>query len=228
MHTELLQQHLKVTRFIDAHCHQTDNLQVLRLENIELSAMTQLDQLPLWYSVGIHPWAITNDWQAKLEALQAHPGLLAIGECGLDKAIQRPLSQQQAVFEAQIELARQWRKPLIIHCVRAFNELKAIKRQLATDKPWLIHGFRGSQTQLLALLDAGFDCSFGAALLNANTGPSQYLAQLPRERWLLETDADSTIGIDAIYHCAARMLGWDVDALHRQMQINFQRIFIDD
>ena len=226
-YSQLLKQYIQSAAFIDAHCHHSSNDAVLAVENIELMTAAN-HHLPVFYSAGIHPWAISPDWQQQLNKLENRGGLLAIGECGLDKAIQTPLQQQWPVFEAQIKLAARWRKPLIIHCVRAFNEVQVIKKRMNTGKPWLIHGYRGSYAQLLQLLDGGFYCSFGSALLKNAATQAQYLPQLPLDRWLLETDADARIGIDEVYACAARMMGWEVDALHRQMQINFQRIFIDD
>jgi Tat protein secretion system quality control protein TatD with DNase activity len=65
-------------------------------------------------------------------------------------------------------------------------------------------------------------------LLNPKSKPAQYLKDLPIDRWLLETDAQAEIGIDQIYSCAARILGWELDALHQQMIKNFERILIND
>ena len=55
---------------------------------------------------------------------------LALGECGLDKKVQTPLDLQQEVFERQLTLAEKYKKPVIIHCVAAFQELIAIKKKL--------------------------------------------------------------------------------------------------
>ena len=219
---------LYASRYIDCHSHQGQNSGVLALQNIELSNYTLQQNLPDFYSVGVHPWHISDDSQLQLLRIKNTGQLLAIGECGLDKAIDLSFSRQLAVFESQIALAVAWNKPLIIHCVRAYNELMTIKSAQKTGRAWLIHGCNTSFQQVEQLLSAGFYCSFGASLMNSNSKPAHYLSDLPADRWLLETDANRHYGIDDIYNSAAKILGWDVDALHQQMIKNFERIFLND
>ena len=91
------------------------------------------DSLPN-YSIGIHPWYIVEDRidsdlqiiESKLQSINC----VAIGECGLDKRIETPMALQQMVFEKQLALAEKYQKPVIIHCVAAFQEIIAIKNKL--------------------------------------------------------------------------------------------------
>ena len=216
------------SRYIDCHCHQAVSAGVFALRSIELSEFGAETVCPKFYSLGVHPWHINGDSQQQLQALDNRPGLLAIGECGLDKAIELPLGQQMPVFEQQIKLAARWHKPLIIHCVRAYNELIAIKAAHNTGRAWLIHGCNTRYQLMQQLLAAGFCFSFGSSLMNPASKPAQYLRDLPVDCWLLETDANTQFGIDAIYSSAARILSWDVDVLHQQMIKNFERIFLND
>lgn len=223
-----IKRRLYLSKYVDCHCHYPDNAEVFALRSLDLAEYLTATKLPELYSVGIHPWHSTASSQSDLDRLINTSQLLAIGECGLDKAIAVPINLQMAVFEQQIALAAVWHKPLIIHCVRAYNELLMMKRAHVTGTAWLIHGCNCSFQQLQQLLKAGFYCSFGSRLMNPASKPAQYLVDLPIDCWLLETDADSRFGIDAIYSCAASILGWDVDALHQQMIKNFERIFLND
>jgi TatD DNase family protein len=139
------------------------------------------------YSVGIHPWyaaeADEEDW-ALLEAAARHAQVLLIGECGLDKLCATEWSVQCAAFERQIALSEAVGKPLLIHCVRAYNEVVALKRRLQPAQRWIIHGFRGKPTVARMLLDAGCSLSFGARF------HEEAVRMTPPDRLFLETDED--------------------------------------
>ena len=72
-----------------------------------------------------------------------HPQVLAMGEAGLDKLADASLSLQREVFEYQARLAEETDKPLVIHLVKAVDELLKLKQKIRPVKPWIIHGFRG-------------------------------------------------------------------------------------
>ena len=71
--------------------------------------------------------------------------MLAVGEAGLDKLAEAPLTLQIEVFEYQARLAEEANKPLIIHLVKAVDELLKLKQKIQPVKPWIIHGFRGKR-----------------------------------------------------------------------------------
>lgn len=150
------------------------------------------------YSAGIHPWW-TADEHLELEQrgvarLARHPQVVVIGECGLDTLRGGPLERQLALLMWHIQLAEAVRKPLTLHCVRAFHHLLALrKRQMAqsastrqvTPVPrMVIHGFRGGPALARQLLAAGFELSFG---LRYN--PASFLQTPPHLRHQ-ETDAE--------------------------------------
>jgi TatD DNase family protein len=160
-----------------------------------------------------------------LERYADHPNVLGIGECGLDKAINTPLSDQLAVLNKQLQLATRLNKPIIIHCVRAFNELMQIKKRSQTPVFWIIHGFNTNPVVAQQLLKLGFYFSFGKALLQSNSHASQVLSVLPLNRFFLETDA-SDVCINQIYAAAADRLGIDVHCLQKQLAENFRTVFM--
>ena len=142
------------------------------------------------YSLGVHPWNAetwSDDTARRLAAQAADPRVLAIGEAGLDKLRGPSMEVQTHAFEAQARIADELGKPLIIHCVRAFNELMAIKRAMRPRVPWIVHGFRGKPQLARQLLDAGFHLSLGS---RHNPDTARLLADHP-SRLLRETDEDT-------------------------------------
>jgi len=129
--------------------------------------------------------------------LAMHPKVVAIGECGLDYyRIDRsaPVEKdgQKKAFRAQIELAREIGKPLMIHCREAFGDLIRIlieeKSKLRPADPGVIHFFTGTKEEALALLELGFSFTFGGVITFARTY-DEAIASIPLDRILSETDA---------------------------------------
>lgn len=119
----------------------------------------------IYFSCGIHPWYINEDdfdtQYQNLREIAKHPKCVAIGEVGLDKIKGVDLEIQRQVFEKQILLAQELDKPLIIHCVKAWDELIELYKKYNPEKSWIIHGFRGNSEQAHQLIHIGFKLSFG-------------------------------------------------------------------
>lgn len=179
-----------------------------------------------FYSAGIHPWYISAlDVQFRvLSELATNPNCLAIGECGLDKLCSTPFELQVEVFKSQVYLAAKTQKPLIIHCVKAFDELIKIKKAFIIDIPWVIHGFNQKTEIARQLLAQGFYFSLGKALLNPESNASKWLQNLPIERLLLETD-DAEIPIEQIYKVAASAINLSESELVSNLQLNCKSVF---
>lgn len=149
----------------------------------------------LYYSVGIHPWQAARAAEADFDRLAecaTSGNVLMIGECGIDKLRGGELSMQTGVLERHIALSEQVCKPLVLHCVRASNELCRLRRQLRPSMPWIVHGFRGNAHVASQLLDAGFYLSYGERF------NPEALAITPAYRLLAETD-ESLLPIDEIH-----------------------------
>jgi len=197
--------------FLDIHSHiENTDAGTLTVRNIIIGE--EPIQQPLYqqhcYSAGIHPWYISKtNWEqqlTQLENLLNHPQVKLVGECGLDRLNGPDLHLQQQVFERQIQLAQKFQKPLIIHCVKCFSELLQIKKKMQPSVPLIIHGFNNKAEIASQLLKAGFNFSFGAALLNSNSNAAQLIKHLPDNRFFLETD-DKNISISEIYQAAANL-----------------------
>ena len=142
---------------------------------------------------GIHPWkaaTVSQSWRDRLAAmLEKHPRAM-IGECGLDRWVASPsIEVQLPVFEAQLDLARETRRPVVIHCLKAWGPLIDV---LSAHPPsrFLVHSFNGSLETARRLLPLGAWFSFSGHFLHERKAAvRQVFRELPRDRILVETDA---------------------------------------
>nr|WP_321240251.1 TatD family hydrolase [uncultured Tolumonas sp.] len=148
----------------------------------------------LYYAFGLHPWFLSNETDhafTELELLlQQRPvGLVAIGECGLDGAIEVPMSLQIAMLEKQLALASQYQLPVILHCRKAHNELLRIVKQFKLPRGGVWHAFSGSRQQAEQFIELGFMLGIGGVITYPRAEKTRKaVAKLPIENLLLETD----------------------------------------
>ena len=148
-------------------------------------------------SVGLHPWHVNGDWKEQLEKMRSEaslPCVCAIGECGLDKCCENDYRQQIEAFHEQVLLAEECGKPMIIHCVKSFQEIMAIHKEMKPQQKWLIHGFRGKPELVKQIMAKGMLVSFGH---HYNVNTLAYVASNHRNLYL-ETD-DCGLSIRQIY-----------------------------
>lgn len=158
-----------------------------------------------FFSIGIHPWFLDN-WEMQWETLlpiAEHPNCVAIGECGLDKNVLQSIDLQTSIFEKHILLSEKLQKPLIIHCVKAYNELIALKKKFRPTQDWILHGFNKNQNIANTLLQNQIKLSFGKALLS-NPSLQEVFKSVPEGNYFLETD-DADIDISVLYQKAKEL-----------------------
>ena len=214
--------------FFNFHTHQfTNSTNVVELVNQYPQDFD--DQIPA-YSIGIHPWYIVeNRIEADLQIIEntiEAANCLAVGECGLDKRIEILLDLQKIVFEKQLALAEKYQKPVVIHCVAAFQEVIEIKKQLDISVPMIIHGFSKNEQMAKSLLDNGFYISFGKYLLR-NPGMEAVFISIPNDRFFLETDTVQET-IAEVYALAAKYKGLEIEELKAIIQKNYNTVFNKD
>ena len=129
-----------------------------------------------------------------------------------------PLDIQKNVFLRQAVLAEKLKKPLIIHCVKAWGELIAIRKIVKPHIPWIIHGFRGNGELAQQLILQGFYLSFGEHFQISS------LRRVWPERLLIETD-ESSCSIQDIYQRLASGLQISVNELGNQVNQTVGRLF---
>lgn len=178
-------------------------------------------------SIGIHPWDLTAEnserlWDVLQRELERRKSenrpCVAIGEAGLDKLAAAPMELQVEIFERQVALSEDCRLPLIIHCVKAVDELLAVKKRLAPLQPWIWHGFRGKAQQASQLLRHGFYLSLGEHYSR------EAMQAIPASRLFLETD-ESVLDISDIIRRAAEVRGVDAECLQETLRENVQKVF---
>ena len=211
--------------FFNFHTHQfTNQPDILELVNQYPQEFNA--EIP-FYSVGIHPWYIAEDRiDADLKIIEEKlqtGNCPAIGECGLDKRIEVPLDQQIIVFKKQLALAEKYKKPVVIHCVAAFQEVIAIKKEMKISVPMIIHGFSKNIQIANQLIAAGFYLSFGKYLLR-NPELKTVFMQIPDDRFFLETDTVEE-SIKQVYDLAAEYKNLNIKELQQIISSNFKEVF---
>ena len=214
-----------MSQFINLHTHRFSNdSEVIEVVN---QYPWEFDALIPNYSIGIHPWYIDekrleSDLACITEKLQLAP-CLALGECGLDKRIDIPMALQISVFKKQLDIVKQTKKPIVLHCVAAFDEMIAIKKEMKLENPMIIHGFSKNEQVAQLLLNNGFYLSFGKYLLR-NPEMEKVFKFASENQILLETDTIEE-SIYEVYEKAAAVKGISLAKMKAIVFDNFSRIF---
>ncbi len=179
------------------------------------------------FSLGIHPWYI-SDTQHQLELLETElkqnsKYFLFIGECGLDKLKGVEFEIQKTIFIAQIKLSEKYQKPLIIHCVKAFNELLVIYNLEKPKQPWIIHGYNKKIELAQQLINRNIYLSFGSSIIKSNS-LQEVIQKIPVTQIFLETDNDNTLKIEELYSFVSRLLKIENTELKKQIETNLWKI----
>jgi TatD DNase family protein len=212
-------------KYFNLHTHQFSNQpDVMELVN---QYPQEFDAKIPFYSIGIHPLYIDenrleSDYQIVEEKL-ALPECLALGECGLDKRAETPFDIQVTVFEKQLAFAEKHQKPVVIHCVAAFQELIEIKKRMKISVPMVVHGFSKKVELAKQLIDNGFYVSFGKNLLR-NPELEYVFQSIPNNSFLLETDMIEE-GIQDVYALAAKYKGLELSELQEILNNNYNTVF---
>ena len=212
--------------YYDIHTHslssEKDVISIFNRSVGEFGSFCGLDLQYQLYSLGLHPWKIREDNFSKgidfIEKNSIFDSIKAIGECGLDKLCDTPWNLQEKAFIAQIKISESIQKPLIIHCVKAFEELIAIKKEIKPHQPWIIHGFRGKPEQVNQLINNDFHLSFGAK------HNEESVKIIPLENLFLETD-DSEESIESVYKKIAEILKIEKNILQNKIRENINLHF---
>ena len=215
--------------FIDIHTHnkvKAEGISVFNVLNEENAVLTEEN---LYYSLGIHPWYIDDmSIEAHYEFINKYINnekVIAVGECGFDRLVKPPYEIQKEILVYQLELAEKLNKPIIIHCVRAYEELIELKKSMNIAQPMIIHGFNSSPQIGDMLIKAGFYFSFGKAILKDDSNASKIIKTFSTGRLFLETD-DSNRSITKIYERAASLMQIDLEELKAIIFKNFNKVFI--
>jgi len=219
----------KQNDFIDIHTHgAVPSPGIFSVETL----MAHEERIPveiagIAYTSGIHPWNLNDENHDRLllyvEETASSESVIAVGEAGFDKIKGPAMDLQRKTFEEQVCIAGKLRKPVVIHCVRAWEELISAHKNLKPATPWLIHGFRGKSELGMQLIAKGMYLSFWFDFITRPEAAS-LLKSLPVDHIFLETDGSGT-DIRDIYIKVSGDLGLTIDELKSQIFINFNRFF---
>lgn len=246
--------------FTDTHCHLADPallpqlpevLAAARAANVhrfivpatcrtDWAAVLALGAADIHRAIGIHPWfaaeADAGDLAALSQLLTQHPQAL-VGEIGLDFQHENPSNEtrmrQISLFEQQLRLAEQHRRPVIIHNLKAAAAIADAVHATRFSQGGIVHAFSGSLEEAQAFIRCGFKIGIGSLLLNpAAKKARQAAAALPLEHIVLETDSpfmlknqtNTPANVRAIAETAAGLRGISVAALSMQTEINVAQL----
>jgi TatD DNase family protein len=213
-----------VEPYIDLHTHNYKSGKgVLAVYNLSLNEALFSAEGP--FSAGLHPWYADQLspelLSQKLELLATNHQLVAFGESGLDKVCHVPLEVQKDIFEIHLRKAAENNKPLILHCVKAWEEL--LEMTSIYPLPKILHGYNGSQELTGRLVKAGFYFSIGKSIMNPASKIRGSMAGIPMDAIFCETDT-SDFAIDAIYRAVSEVLHLNEVDLRKIIFRNYSRI----
>lgn len=212
-------------QFVNIHSHFAGN------EN-QIVIINSLPQDDLnenkYYSCGIHPWFIQNNWDNQLKQLRnkiLQKNIIAIGECGLDKLKGADFKVQQEVFIHHIKLANEFNLPLIIHNVKSHLEILNLLIQFNNHQKVIFHGFNNNVRIAHQILQNGCYLSFGKALFNPQSNAAIVLKTIPYETFFLETDDHTHYSIENVYTKASEILNIPLQKLKEDLFLRFKEVF---
>lgn len=214
--------------YIDIHRHSSNPGKAdVMLRNLYPKEVSEIHQTN-YYSVGLHPWHIDNsdiktDMDVVLKA-SIKKEVLAIGETGLDKGISTDIQTQREIFLQHIDISRETNKPMVVHCVKAYDELLKFRKESKHKQSWIIHWFNASPEIGKDLIRKNCYLSFGISLFKNISKAQRTFLDVPLENIFLETD-DANVSIIEVYQKAAELKGISIEQLTLQMIKNFNTCF---
>ncbi|MDD5728196.1 MAG: TatD family hydrolase [Victivallales bacterium] len=221
--------------FIDFHTHKQEAPEkALNILSVELADAVELQlENPdrIYFSIGMHPWRLPENTDRldvhidKMRRMLQIPEVIALGEIGLDRLRGPELPVQETFLAELFRLAAVLDETVIVHCVRCYPELLALKNNFAPRQKMLIHGFNGKIDLLEQLIKAGHYVSLSPQALERDD-----LCRAIREkpiflsRICLETDA-FPLTVMEVYDSAARALKLEKAELALIMKANFSALF---
>lgn len=214
---------------IHSHSHILPPENEIRIQNVDLVNLGE-KTIQKYSSLGLHPWSVVNYPISDdiigilVDAVKKNPQIIAIGETGFDKLISTPIRVQENIFKKHIKAAQILNVPLIIHCVKAFNELEKSIKEMHFEGPVIIHGFNNNLNIAHHILKQGYYLSFRNALLHEGSNAINILKEISFDRFFLEND-DQQTDITAIYEAAAHIKNISLNELLQNQNHNFETVF---
>ena len=148
----------------------------------------------MFLMTGVHPTHVKNDYLEELAHIKEQLNLrefVAIGEIGIDLYWDRStLKLQQEMFRLQIQLAKQYKLPIVIHCRDAFEEVfQILEEEKGPELFGIFHCFTGTLEQAQKAISFNMKLGIGGVVTFKNGKIDQFLKQISLDHIVLETDA---------------------------------------
>lgn len=185
-------------------------------------------QIYPYFAFGIHPWMVEDHTQQDLDYLEYlikcnNP--IAVGECGLDYLKNIDKKTQLYFFNFQLEMAEKYGLPVIIHSVKATEDVIFILKKYPKVKGE-IHGFSGSESQAQQLTKMGFYLGFGLQITNEKSLKIQKIVKnCPLEFILIETDDQNPNDLHLVAKKIASLKQIPIDTVITQCDNNAISLF---
>lgn len=148
----------------------------------------------IFLMMGLHPTHVKDNYLEELQQIEeelAKRKFYAVGEIGIDLYWDKEhLPQQQDAFRKQIQLAKQYKLPIVIHCREAFDEVfEILEEEKSADLFGIFHCFSGTYDQALQAISYNMKLGIGGVVTFKNGKIDQFLNQIDLKHIVLETDS---------------------------------------
>ena len=148
----------------------------------------------IFLMMGLHPTHVKENYLEELQLVELELSkrkFFAIGEIGIDLYWDKThLPQQQDAFRKQIQLAKQYKLPIVIHCREAFDEIfEILEEEKSSNMFGIFHCFSGTYEQALQAISYNMKLGIGGVVTFKNGKIDQFMSQIDLEHIVLETDS---------------------------------------
>lgn len=251
--------------FIDTHAHvyaedfQADRMEMLRksqeagvgkiyMPNVDHASIDRMMEIEsrsngqCIAAMGLHPCSVKKDFQRELYIVEewlSKRKFAAVGEIGTDLYWDKTFwEQQKEAFTIQVNWAKQYQLPIIIHCRESIDQTIELVEQLKDDRlTGIFHCFSGNVDQAYRITRLGFMLGIGGVATFKNGGLDKVLPEIELEHLVLETDSpylapvphrgkrNEPAYIPLIAHRVAEIMKVSIDQVQQATTKNAQKIF---
>ena len=204
-------------KFTDTHTHlyaeefETDLLKLIEVANtagVERFFMPNIDSTSIegmlkvektfpgkcFPMMGLHPCSVKENWKEEIKIVEdwlSKRKFAAVGEMGIDLYWDKTfIVEQKIVFRRQVELANQYKLPIVIHTRDSFEVAYDLLKETRKEEPYgIFHCFTGNDEQAKKVIDMGFYIGIGGVVTFKNSGLDKTVAEIELKNIVLETDA---------------------------------------
>jgi TatD DNase family protein len=178
----------------------SNDVRKIILPNIDSSSVKSMLKLVDTYPhiciplMGLHPTSVNHDYQEELQLVEywlKKRKFYGIGEIGIDLYWDRSFFDEQLqAFRFQLDLARQYKLPVVIHVRDSFDEVYAVIQEMNDDRlTGVFHSFSGTIEQARMVIDAGFKIGVNGIVTFKKSGLDEIISQIDLSNLILETDS---------------------------------------